>query len=172
MMRLARAFLILVMVSFSVMVLDICNVRAEEAMEGAPAAGMANTSIEIPKSVLQAKKSYTYRNFENRDPFVSLILEKMPEEVDGKIRDPREMYDIELMKIVAIIRDAERGYASVRLPDGKYYTLVVGTQVGIHGGQVKEILPDRVVIRQEIMNFKRELVEQIRELKLREEEGQ
>ena len=144
-----------------------------QPQSGAPAAGMANSpAVEKIKSVEQARRAYAYMNIDNRDPFESLILEKVETKEGVEPKDPREMFDIEVIKVVAIIHDEKQGYASVRLPDGKFYTLVKGTKVGIHGGVVREILKDRVVVRQEIMNFKRELVEQIRELKLREEEEQ
>jgi len=145
---------------------------AEQVLAPEQSAGMANTPVEIPKSVVQAKKSYAYLHSENRDPFESLIMEKMEAGEGEEPKDPRELYDIELIKVVAIIHDDRQGYASVMLPDGKYYTLVKGTKVGIHGGHVREILSDRVVIIQEVLDFRRRKVEQVREIKLREEEEQ
>ena len=148
-----------------------CLYAEQEAIRD-QSADVSNTPIEIPQSVVQAKKSYAYLHFDNRDPFESLIMEKLETGDGEEPKDPREMFDIEVIKVVAIIHDDKQGYASVMLPDGKYYTLVKGTKVGIHGGRVREILSDRVVIMQEVLDFRRRKVEQIRELKLREEEDQ
>lgn len=134
-------------------------------------AEVAGASIEEEvKSVDKAREAYLYIHSYNRDPFESLILEKQPGDEDGAQKPPLESYDIELMKVVAIIRDSKRGYATVGLPDGKYYNVVAGTRIGDKGGQVYEVKSDRIIIKQNVLNFRRELVEQTRELKLREEE--
>ena len=99
-----------------------------------------------------------------RDPFEDLI--KGPDKKKGP---PLEMYELELMRLVAIMHDDESGYATVKLPDGKYYTVVKGTKVGMHNGRVSEIFSDRIIVRQEAIDHKGALVEDIRELKLREE---
>lgn len=172
MMRAARALLIILatLVFAMVFTLPPFSLNAQQIPQADSGTGVVNTAIEIPKSVIQAKKSYTYQYFRNRDPFESLIQEKLEAEPGQEPKDPREMYDIEVMRVVAIIHDDIQGYASVRLPDGKYYTLVKGTKIGIHGGQVKEIQSDRVVVKQTVRDFRRRLVEQIRELKLREDD--
>lgn len=139
--------------------------------------GDAAPEEEKMSTLDQARVSYTYTSSLKRGPFVSLIVEIKHEEGPSGPRptDPRQLFDVDLFRVVAIILDQESGgkigHASVRLPDGKYYTLEVGTKVGIHGGHVKEMLLDRVIITQEVLNFRREKVEQVRELKLREEEG-
>jgi Tfp pilus assembly protein PilP len=147
---------------------------AEQYPEGDPETGISNSSIALPQSVIQAKRSYRYINSDNRDPFESLILEKVEAEPGEEPKDPREMYDIEVIQVVAIVHtlDDGKGYASVLLPDGKYYTLVKGMKIGIHGGHVDNILSDRVIVKQEVLDFRRRVVEQTRELRLREEEDQ
>lgn len=155
-------------------VLPRYELYAQQQPQGEPGAEISNSSIALPQSVITAKKSYSYVYFENRDPFESLIIEKLEVKDDEEPRDPRELYDIEVMKVVAIVHTQVdgKGYASVLLPDGKYYTLVTGMKIGIHGGHVDEILPDRVIVKQNVYDFRRRVVEQTRELKLREEEEQ
>ena len=171
MMRPMRVHVVLA-VLFMMLLLPLMGLNAEQSPQGDPEAGISNSSIALPQSVIQAKRSYMYLHSENRDPFESLIMEKIEEDADGMKRDPREMYDIEIMKVVAIVHIQEdgKGYASVLLPDGKYYTLVKGMKIGIHGGRVAEILSDRVIVKQEVLDFRRRSVEETRELKLREEE--
>jgi len=172
MMRAARALLIILAALAFAIAFSLPHrfLNAQQSPQADSGAGVINTAIEIPKSVVQAKKSYKYVHFQNRDPFESLIQEKVETEPGQEPKDPREMYDIEVMRVVAIIHDDVQGYASVRLPDGKYYTLVKGMKIGIHGGQVKEIQSDRVIVKQNVRDFRRRLVEQTRELKLREDD--
>ena len=122
-MQFERALITLLAVSVLAMVLAPRSLNAQQTPQADSGGGVVNTSVAIPKSVVQAKKSYKYRNFQNRDPFESLILEKLEAGPGEEPKDPREMFDIEVMKVVAIIHDDVQGYASIRLPDGKYYTL-------------------------------------------------
>ena len=125
--------------------------------------------VDEMKSIQQARMTYEYKSADARDPFASLIMD-VSENTGEMGKDPVQMYDIELIRLVAVVTGDDSGYGLVRLPDGKHYTVRVGTSIGIHEGKVVDIQPSKVIIKQMIMNFRRELVEQSRELKLREED--
>lgn len=143
---------------------------AEDAPSGTDAAGLSNSPMEQMKSIDEARKAYIYRNSLMRSPFEPLIRakKKSDEMAGGKL--PTQAYDVELMNLVAIVTDDAGGYGLIGLPDGKYYTIVKGTPIGIHDGKVVSITASVITILETVTNFKGELIEQSRELKLREEE--
>ncbi len=115
-----------------------------------------------------ARESFTYLAEEARDPFESLIIEG-PSAV-GTGKTPPELYDINMIKLKAVVNDGDDGFALVQLPDSKHYIVELNSKIGTKGGTVIDILDDRIIIRQTVEDYKRQKVEQTRELKLREEE--
>jgi Tfp pilus assembly protein PilP len=130
----------------------------------APAQEGATEKVTIEKRI------YEYDAKGRRDPFVSLIQK---EEADAILTgNPLLDNDISQMRVVAIVWEPGERYALFGLPDGKYYTIQEGMQIGLHGGGVEEILEDSVLIREQKPDFRGELRPVDTYLRLRKEEGQ
>jgi Tfp pilus assembly protein PilP len=115
------------------------------------------------------KEPYTYTSAGNRDPFLSLIKPKTSRErTEGAT--PLESYDLSQMKLVAVVSDARKGYALLRLPDGKHYTALLGTPMGLHAGKITSILSDSIVVEEHLYDYKGRLKTEEKILRLRKEE--
>lgn len=126
------------------------------------------TDVEISKIV---QTPYTARN--RRDPFASIIIvTKTKMEKKRKSLNPLENFDVTDFKLMGIIFDGKRYYASVVLPDNKAYTLRAGVKVGLYGGKVERITPDSVIMQEYVLDYMGVKQQKKTELKLRKEEEQ
>jgi Tfp pilus assembly protein PilP len=132
---------------------------------GAPAPAQE----EATEYVMALKRVYEYDDKGRRDPFVSLIKKETDVERTG---NPLLDNDISQMRVIAIVWEPGDRYALFGLPDGKYYTIKEGMQIGLHGGAVEEILEDSVLIREQKPDFRGDLRPVDSYLRLRKEEGQ
>ncbi len=94
------------------------------------------------------------------DPFASLYKEK-PVAVAGEKSPkkprrpltPLEKVDLSQLKLVAIIRAASGNRALVEEASGKGYVIKKGTYIGTRSGKVDKILPDRIIVEEEVKDF-------------------
>src|SRR5512143_3344820 len=139
------------------------------------------TAVEKPKPVASApvpaikeepkaeKEVYVYEQKGRRDPFMSLvqISKEKPKRVAG--RKPIEDFDVDEIKLVAILWDNRQYYALIMLPYSKSYTIRKGTTVGLYGGKVEDITKDKVLIREHVKDYKGQPKTKETILKLRKE---
>ena len=128
----------------------------------APAGGSGGPLAKpIPAAALPPAPTYEYNAAGKPDPFkpfmeTDLAL-KMKKEEDlrkktvgkGGPISPLQRADIGQFRLVGIAGDANRRMAIVT--DGatkKFYPLFVGTYIGLNGGRVAAILPDRVIVQE------------------------
>lgn len=110
---------------------------------------------------------YQYDPSGRREPFKTLIAEEIPEIPDviatpnpELLKTPLQKFDINQLKLTGIILGGLGDYARVSAPDGKSYTINIGTLMGKHEGQVMSI-DDNVVIVKEILRYESGKVEEI-----------
>ncbi|GBD98541.1 Pilus assembly protein, PilP [bacterium BMS3Abin07] len=115
---------------------------------------------------------YTAGN--RRDPFVSIITlaKKKMQTMKKKKSNPLENYDVTDFRLLGVIYDGKKYYASVVLPDNKAYTLKKGMKVGIYGGRVEDITSDKLVVKETVVDFMGKKKSKYTEIKLRKEEVQ
>jgi type IV pilus assembly protein PilP len=128
----------------------------------APSAAVAGGpgTQPVPVAVPEAT-GYIYLPAGKPDPFkpfmeTDLVLKKKKEEnllkktvAKGRPISPLQQVEIEQLRLVGIAGDANRRTAIVM--DGatkKFYPLFVGTYIGLNGGRVAAILPDRVIVEE------------------------
>jgi type IV pilus assembly protein PilP len=114
----------------------------------------------LPAAAPTAVPTYQYNTAGKSDPFKPFmetdpaLKKKMEEEQKKKVTlkrpiSPLQQSDIGHFRLVGIAGDQYRRTAIVE--DGaakKYYPLFVGTYIGLNGGRVAAILPDRVVVEE------------------------
>ena len=110
---------------------------------------------------------YEYNAQDRRPPFKSLVASDIPELPDvlatpnpEVLKSPLQKFDINTLKLTGIILGSLGDYARVVAPDGKSYTINVGTLVGMHEGEVITI-DDNSVIVKEIMRYESGKVEEV-----------
>jgi Tfp pilus assembly protein PilP len=119
------------------------------------------------------KEAYTYTSEGRRDPFLSIIeATRRTKETKGKEKEGLEGFDLGQLKLIAIVQEKNRHLALVGLPDNKYYTIEIGTPIGIHGGKVHKITKSKVVVREFLPDYKGDIRPEDTILSLREEEGE
>ena len=130
----------------------------------APAGGSGEPLAKpIPAAALPATPTYQYNAAGKPDPFKPFMetdpaLKTKKEEDLGKKTlaksgsiSPLQRLDIGQFRLVGIVGDQDRRTAIVE--DGvakKYYPLFVGTYIGLNGGRVAAILPDRLVVEERV----------------------
>lgn len=87
-------------------------------------------------------------------------------------RTPLERMDLGQLKLVGIIRAESGDRALVEEASGKGYIIKEGTYIGIHSGQVAEILWDRIIVEEKTEDVYGEATYRTRELKLQKPPGE
>ncbi|MBU2261689.1 MAG: pilus assembly protein PilP [Proteobacteria bacterium] len=110
-----------------------------------------------------APAAYVYNAAGKPDPFrpfieMELALRKKKQEEQLKKESlkeapvsPLQQADIWKFRLIGIAGDREKETASAIVEDGtkkRYYPLFVGTYIGLNGGRVAAILPDRVIVEE------------------------
>ncbi len=99
-----------------------------------------------------------------RDPFKPFIVQARmeEEEEEREPKTPLERYSLSQLKLVAILWGIDGAVAMVEDPEGKGYSIRVGTPIGNRNGRVKRILKDRVVVEERSVDiFGREQKEEV-----------
>jgi type IV pilus assembly protein PilP len=148
-----------------------------KATVGKPAAGKPAAKAAAPAAVQAEgpkveKEVYVYDPKGRRDPFLSLmpVVQTKTERKTGG--SPVEHYDVEDLKIIAIVWDSQQYYAVVTLPDNKSYTVRKGMTLGLNNGKIIGITKDTVLIKEQIKDYKGQLKTKDTILRLRKEEGE
>lgn len=128
-------------------------VAAAIPLPAAPAADQSR--IQQPD---QAKKApddnYKYYPQGKPDPFhpfIDIVIATRKKEEKKVSAYPLERDEIEKFKLVGIVGDQTQRLAIVEIMEEgklKFYPLVRGTHIGLHRGQVKEIMADRIIVEE------------------------
>lgn len=106
--------------------------------EAAPAS--AEVKEEKKEAVVETRK---------RNPFKSFIVKATERAAVIVPKTPLQKYEVEQLKLVAIIWGINNPIAMVEAPDGKGYKLKKGDLIGNRDGKVKRIEKDRVVVEEQ-----------------------
>lgn len=115
---------------------------APSAAKAAPAImSMAEERVSVP--------SYIYSPVGKRDPFRSYYKVMKGGKPKPKVGGILTHFEIDQLKLTAIISGIARPRAQVELPDGKGVVVKVGTRIGKNYGRVVRIKSDEVVIAED-----------------------
>ncbi len=127
------------------------------------------------QTMLESDKTQKFYTAEGKvDPFASLIRnEHKKASINSgvpskpmRILTPLEKFDFSQIKLVAVVTAASGNIAMVEDSTRKGYTIRIGTYIGKNGGKVVKIGKDRVIVREQVKNFKGESVIRSEVLKL------
>ena len=94
-----------------------------------------------------AEPEYSYSSVGKRDPFRSYLVELSQENTfSSRCSTPLGRYDIEQLKLVAVITGLEDPVAMVESPTGVGYAVRRGACIGKNGGTVAAVRSGEVVV--------------------------
>lgn len=140
-----------------------------------PAVNLLSAAVQAQEQPVEAdrfkltREVYLYKAGKNRDPFRTLIRPPEKEKEEAGLT-PLESFDLSQMRLVAVVKDKEKYFALIGLPDGKHYSIVEGMPIGLHSGTVMDISLDRVLVREYIYDYRGRLQTEDSMLKLRKGE--
>ena len=100
-----------------------------------------------PAAAPSQEQPYSYWAGNRRDPFRSIIVSR-GKQASTDLLHPLQQYSVKDLKLVAVVWGQLGVGAMLQTPDGKGYTVYVGTAVGNRDGVVKQIKPDQIVVRE------------------------
>lgn len=109
---------------------------------------------EVVQEKPKEQPNYFYTPIGKRDPFRPFFLD-LKANTSSKPSDqltPLELFELEQLKLVAILTGMETPMAMVEDPEGKGYSVTIGTPIGKNGGRVARITKDDVVVEEEYYN--------------------
>lgn len=129
----------------------------------APAAPNPPAEAEEPTPAVPAQVAYTYNPAGRRDPFRSILVTS---ESAKSLRSlpPLLRTEIGELQLIAIVWGGFGYSAMVKTPDGKGYTIRVGTLVGPNKGVVRQITKRDLTIEEKYTDIFGE--KKVREVKL------
>lgn len=99
-----------------------------------------------------AEIAYAYSPIGKRDPFRSLFDQLQREEGSQQLTELQK-FELDQLRLVAIVSRIATPYAMVEDPSTKGHTLTRGTLIGKNWGRVAEINPECVVIKEEYRDY-------------------
>lgn len=130
-------------------------VGCEDELPPAPttttAAKTAEKKQELPKNI--QVDDYQYSSIGKRDPFRPFYLDQQSEEQKRekeKTRSELEGFDLDQLKLVAIMAGTSQPMAMFEDPTGKGHIVTLNTPIGRNSGRVNKIKTDEVVIVEEL----------------------
>jgi len=107
-------------------------------------------ALEIP--LRKAPPIFSYTSSRRRDPFRSVIASSESQSRPKGSLPPLQRVAIADMKLVGIITGANAPKAMIKTPDGKGYTVRVGTRLGLGHGVIRKITSRNIMIEETEMN--------------------
>ena len=121
--------------------------------------------------------TYRYSVEGRRDPFESLVKEKIVVVEPGPIieptrpRGPLERFDLSALTLSGIIWGELGRRAIIKAPDGKGYFVTIGMYMGQNGGQIVAIEDDQLIIKEKHRDIKGTIVDKTLTIPLRRKDN-
>lgn len=97
------------------------------------------------------EEQFVYDPTGKRDPFQAFDFSPKKPAKGGDT--PLEQFGYDELKFAAMLEGFGKPKALVETPEGKGYTVSVGTRIGQYAGEIVEIFPDRLVILETTTEF-------------------
>ncbi len=163
--------------SLALMSVAMLGLGCADEVEGEPVVAPQSKSHSNKKSAAVKKKKkkkessvYTYNAVGKRDPFRTYFSEIESEEVVRDKLTELQQYDLDQLKLVAVVVGTATPKAMLEDPTGKGHVVKNGTLVGKHWGQVKHIRRGEIIIQEEFRDFTGRRVTHLVPMKLPEDE--
>ena len=118
----------------------------------APAEPAPATARPTVESEEEPDIAYAYSPIGKRDPFRSLFEQLQIEEREQQLTQ-LQRFELDQLKLVAIVSRIATPHAMVEDPKGKGYSITRGTLIGKNWGRVSAITPDCVTVKEEYRDY-------------------
>lgn len=144
--------------------------------------GATGTTVKAPDTkiaALQTAPVYRYNPAGKPDPFKPFIEKEIAVKKKLEMPKPPSIFPlqrapVEHFRLVGVAGDDQNKIGMVQDKKDKFFPIFIGTQIGMNGGRVVQILADRVIVEEKIKadaKTKQMKTKRIT-LKLRKDEGE
>ena len=113
---------------------------------------------------------YSYDPQGRRDPFQSMAKLLKLSQSRAEL-PPLQRLELSDVKLIGIVSDASGYYGLIQTPDGKGYTVRVGTLMGTNNGSIKSIAEQRIVVAEPTIDITGKMTSRDIEILQRPKEG-
>ena len=113
---------------------------------------------------------YSYDPQGRRDPFQSMAKLLKLSQSRAEL-PPLQRLELSDVKLIGIVSDASGYYGLIQTPDGKGYTVRVGTLMGTNNGTIKSIAEQRIVVAEPTIDITGKMTSRDIEILQRPKEG-
>jgi type IV pilus assembly protein PilP len=113
---------------------------------------------------------YSYDPQGRRDPFQSMAKLLKLSQSRAEL-PPLQRLELSDVKLIGIVSDASGYYGLIQTPDGKGYTVRVGTPMGTNNGTIKSIAEQRIVVAEPTIDITGKMSSRDIEILQRPKEG-
>jgi type IV pilus assembly protein PilP len=113
---------------------------------------------------------YSYDPKSRRDPFQSMVKLLKLSQTKAEL-PPLQRLELSDVKLVGIVSDASGYYGLIQTPDGKGYTVRVGTPMGTNNGTIRTISEQRIVVAEPAIDTTGKMTSRDVEILQRPKEG-
>jgi type IV pilus assembly protein PilP len=118
---------------------------ATKAPPAAPAKAPAPTARAAPEA--EGQPEWSYSSAGKRDPFRSYLAElDAPSQAASRCATPLGRFDVEQLRLVAVVTGLDDPVAMVEGPNGIGYSLRRGACIGKNGGVISAVRSGEVVV--------------------------
>ena len=117
-----------------------------------------------------APDGYSYDPQGRRDPFQSMAKLLKLSQSRAEL-PPLQRLELSDVKLIGIVSDASGYYGLIQTPDGKGYTVRVGTLMGTNNGTIKSIAEQRIVVAEPTIDITGKMTSRDIEILQRPKEG-
>ncbi|MEN6317784.1 MAG: pilus assembly protein PilP [Syntrophaceae bacterium] len=138
--------------------------------------GMTVKTPDTKVSDLQTVPAYRYNPAGKPDPFKPFIEKEIAVKKKLEIPKPPSIFPlqrapVEHFRLVGVAGN-DRRIGMVQDAKEKFFPIFVGTQIGMNGGRVVQILADRIIVEEKIKADAKQSKTKRITLKLRKDEGE
>ena len=115
---------------------------------------------------------YHYQSANARDPFTPLVRTiKLAPIGESAPLEPLESYEIDQLKVIAILLGFESPRAMISTPDGKSYIVTLGNRAGKNRGVITNITNKYVSIKESYYDYQGNVTTGLKELAVHRQEA-
>jgi len=143
------------------------------AASGVPSAHVPPGSLSVGPAGANgtaATDGYSYDPQGRRDPFQSMAKLLKLSQSRAEL-PPLQRLELSDVKLIGIVSDASGYYGLIQTPDGKGYTVRVGTLMGTNNGTIKSIAEQRIVVAEPTIDITGKMTSRDIEILQRPKEG-
>lgn len=116
--------------------------------------------------IKEEKKEEVAIDIKQKNPFKPFITKTTEKAAVAVPKTPLQRYELDQLKVVAIIWGLNGSIAMIEAPDGKGYSVKRGDLIGSRDGRVKRVEKDRIVVEEKFSEAGGEVTTSEFEIKL------